>query len=624
MKYENLFSYYYNGERPNYRNTGLFLLNDEIREIAIDGIDSEIKPFKELHIYPELYPDYIAYSQFMCLKCRAKYYLVEGECPTCKEITAVSSLLGIEILKQIRYLTFYNVNTFEKDNKVLLNTSDYEREKVLNSSKDLKPITIKNKETFSLIKKSIFTFDLKYEKDLSDELLDFIDSVKQNDKLCEAIIKHYCNEYNIACNSQDSAKFIKRIDIKSLFGYHSYHLDFSQENKISIIYGPNGLGKTTLFKIIDTLLGSKEEQELVSGFKSLIKVPFEKIDITFVDNTNLSLKKSFNGLIISYKSGREQTSEHKLNIKQKATEQELLNDVKSHIQYISKLFPKSINNKQRLLFVKTNRNKDPLALYNDIKNSVIKNKGNKKFDLTKMLDIAISKSLNPSFLNSFANQLSTITEQIRYSYQVIEENFGQNSLFEMDTFPVEKDFLNNYLDLVVSGFCPETISKLSIEKGDTKFNEEYHYRYKILATNLNVLSNFYHSFALFSDSFRTFYNVYDPSRKVIDVSKGQLILKNHLNERIGFDVLSSGEYNIATILYDVIFNTEKDSIVLIDEPEISLHLIWQQQIVETLLPIVEKRGNMQIIIASHSPFLAVGHDELLVDATIDEDTDEKL
>lgn len=71
---------------------------------------------------------------------------------------------------------------------------------------------------------------------------------------------------------------------------------------------------------------------------------------------------------------------------------------------------------------------------------------------------------------------------------------------------------------------------------------------------------------------------------------------------ITFDInkLSSGEKQLfLKVLFIKMLNVN-DSIILVDEPEISLHPIWQQKI----LKVYEKIGkNNQIIMATHSPFI---------------------
>jgi predicted ATP-dependent endonuclease of OLD family len=85
--------------------------------------------------------------------------------------------------------------------------------------------------------------------------------------------------------------------------------------------------------------------------------------------------------------------------------------------------------------------------------------------------------------------------------------------------------------------------------------------------------------------------------------------------------LSSGEkqviYRLGYILKDI--DVVKGGIILIDEPEISLHPAWQIKFREILLDMFEN-VDVQIIIATHSPYILTNIDPtkeecILVDRT---------
>jgi hypothetical protein len=71
-------------------------------------------------------------------------------------------------------------------------------------------------------------------------------------------------------------------------------------------------------------------------------------------------------------------------------------------------------------------------------------------------------------------------------------------------------------------------------------------------------------------------------------------------DTLGPSDLSSGEQHEIVMLYDLIFNLKENSLVLIDEPEISLHIVWQQNFLRDLRKIIELVG-FDAIIATHSP-----------------------
>lgn len=75
--------------------------------------------------------------------------------------------------------------------------------------------------------------------------------------------------------------------------------------------------------------------------------------------------------------------------------------------------------------------------------------------------------------------------------------------------------------------------------------------------------------------------------------------KSHLN----FNLLSSGEKNRIATTVKLIAHAENNCIVLIDEPEISLHLKWQMDFHSSLIEVMGKYKNYHIVIATHSPVI---------------------
>lgn len=62
--------------------------------------------------------------------------------------------------------------------------------------------------------------------------------------------------------------------------------------------------------------------------------------------------------------------------------------------------------------------------------------------------------------------------------------------------------------------------------------------------------------------------------------------------------LSSGEKQILAILLTVLVEDNKPYVLFMDEPEVSLHIDWQKQLIELIM---ELNPNVQIILTTHSP-----------------------
>jgi len=64
--------------------------------------------------------------------------------------------------------------------------------------------------------------------------------------------------------------------------------------------------------------------------------------------------------------------------------------------------------------------------------------------------------------------------------------------------------------------------------------------------------------------------------------------------------LSSGEQHEVVLLYELLFKANENSLILLDEPEISLHVAWQEQFLSDLRAIVEI-SRFDALVATHSP-----------------------
>jgi len=62
--------------------------------------------------------------------------------------------------------------------------------------------------------------------------------------------------------------------------------------------------------------------------------------------------------------------------------------------------------------------------------------------------------------------------------------------------------------------------------------------------------------------------------------------------------LSSGEKQMLAILLTVLIEDQKNYVLFMDEPEVSLHVEWQEQLIDLILQL---NPNVQIILTTHSP-----------------------
>lgn len=78
--------------------------------------------------------------------------------------------------------------------------------------------------------------------------------------------------------------------------------------------------------------------------------------------------------------------------------------------------------------------------------------------------------------------------------------------------------------------------------------------------------------------------------------------QNITEDKIQLEQLSSGEKQLLLILTTVFLQEEEPNILLMDEPEISLHISWQDKLIEMIRKL---NPNCQLILATHSPNIFV-------------------
>jgi predicted ATPase len=170
----------------------------------------------------------------------------------------------------------------------------------------------------------------------------------------------------------------------------------------------------------------------------------------------------------------------------------------------------------------------------------------------------IAHKYNVDFIKTFDNEL-TITD--------LDRSFKPNLKSELD-FQLDKK-LSEYIEFQLN------LSKKVINQGKD-VNKVYEKK-RLFIDTLN---------RLFSDT-----------EKRVDENENKIVFQFDNLEKIEAHKLSSGEKQLLVILLTVLCQDEKPSILLMDEPEISLHVSWQYELIKIIR---ELNPNCQLIIVTHS------------------------
>ena len=105
------------------------------------------------------------------------------------------------------------------------------------------------------------------------------------------------------------------------------------------------------------------------------------------------------------------------------------------------------------------------------------------------------------------------------------------------------------------------------------------------------------------DAFCDIINRCEFANKQLEVDKRfgfRFVSNDELHTILSLEQLSSGEKQMIIQVYELLFRAQSGTLVLIDEPELSLHMMWQMNYLKNLSEIVRIRG-FQCVIATHSP-----------------------
>ncbi|HAH2694021.1 hypothetical protein A8M40_23540 [Escherichia coli] len=99
--------------------------------------------------------------------------------------------------------------------------------------------------------------------------------------------------------------------------------------------------------------------------------------------------------------------------------------------------------------------------------------------------------------------------------------------------------------------------------------------------------------------FRRIMNTYlKDSAKRIRRTSSEIIIECKRAGNLTYKALSSGERQLLYMMLKVVNSRGENTIILMDEPEISLHLNWQENLIDSIKEINPKA---QLIIVTHSP-----------------------
>lgn len=97
-----------------------------------------------------------------------------------------------------------------------------------------------------------------------------------------------------------------------------------------------------------------------------------------------------------------------------------------------------------------------------------------------------------------------------------------------------------------------------------------------------------------------------------------VVIRSQDGETLTESQLSSGEYQLLYLMVTALTTRRRGTVIAIDEPELSMHIGWQRRLVPNLIRCAS-RAAPQFILATHSPDIAAGYPESMVELGVASD-----
>jgi len=424
---------------------------------------------------------------------------------------------------------------------------------------------------------------------------------------------------------------IKQISVKDLFGIFHHVIPLNLDERITIIHGPNGFGKTIILRLLSDLFSRKNS--------TLRTIPFSEFRVEFEDGESFWVAKTLNGgrnkhlnptqPKITFHASIEGNPEIYTSIpSSRSSRNTLVNRVAaieqsmSELEYIGRNHWRHLITEEILSFEEvierfdehlflvgdgtSNKEKKPDWL-NEIRHSVkvrfietqrllytelseyeeshtqltvkayaedlaenIKSTLAKSVELSQSLD-----STFPSRVVNFTTQHDLTEGTLRRKLLKLEDKRARLTkvgLLDQESSNVQYQNIDDRTRLILSVYVEDVERKLAV------FDE--------IANKIDLLTR------IINKRF---------SYKQIAINKERgFIFTTSKGATLSPADLSSGEQHELVLFYELLFKVAPGSLILIDEPELSLHVAWQMEFLKDLKEIADL-ADLDVLIATHSP-----------------------
>jgi len=497
---------------------------------------------------------------------------------------------------------------------------DKKNKKFSNKKKAAKKISTKLPNTLrNLTAKELVS--LTHTKSTNDVL-----SIYDSDYPADTILTSKLPSNIDLSNISKQATSIRFISIELLFGYYNYEIDFEdKESSLSILYGDNGAGKTTILSLIFSLLSPISNR----GDKTFVaQTPFKKILIEFDNGIQVYALKLQDDLLGGFNVSIFYNDDCLFDLNVVSNNENIIrgeyNPLLGELENVLKIigvklyylsddrrvrttFPSSLDlstTEQRVdrydvlrhsrafsdeMYEEKTHHLDIRPVLKNVtdwiqKNTIdASNSGEESANsvYVNVVDTLASKPLGSKKISE------TVVSKFEKTLKLLEQRSDNFTLYGFATpFPS-----NKFIELLRKS---EGVNRATIMTVLNLRVEGIQARLDALESIKNIVSTFIETINEFLHDKKITFNLL----------KGLLIIGRG-NIEIAPNKLSSGEKQLLLILSNTLLARDKATIFIIDEPELSLNVKWQRILSDALIKCSEG-SQIQYIMASHSIELITG------------------
>ena len=445
---------------------------------------------------------------------------------------------------------------------------------------------------------------------------------------------------------------ISEFVVQGLFDRFDHHLRFNPNEHITIITSPNGYGKTMILRIINAMFNLP--------LRSLERIPFRHLEIGFEDGSKLqadrvpagrephrgsrryqlSLTYSPRNELPEYFTPADEISEDDINFPVNAIE-----DIVPALDQVGPSEWLQLNTGKTLDLTDVvleygdqipGKFQLPNATpewFRDVRNSIpVRLVGTERLTQAAVYEprtggrafrarYGRTSTSRDRTVRHYSDQLAERVKMKLEEYgtlsQSLDRTFPSRVVEEPNSPPLEMDDLRMQLSKVEEKRSSIVDAGLLVQEDESRLpdidalDESRRGVLAVYARDAMQKLNVFNDLHAKVNTFKRIANERFLYKQVYVTTSGLKVVTEGGSE-IDLEMLSSGEQHELVLLYDLLFGTAEDSLIMIDEPELSLHVAWQDEILSDLEEMAALSG-FHALLATHSPQVIGGRWDLTVE-----------